>query len=114
MTLCRFDKPPFMPDEIRQSPTDIPFYSKKDITLADVMREIENIKEDISEVKADIKGLRHTITGNGNPMTGIVVRTNLLERWRNGVDHRSLIHIVISAINSIATVAIVIYLLLQG
>lgn len=96
-----------MPDEsMRQSPTDIPYLSQKDITLADIMRELKELKDEVRELSV-------AVTGNGNPMAGMVVRVTLLERWRTMSDRRALGHTIGTALNFILGVAVAIYFFLQ-
>lgn len=88
---------------MRQSPTDIVSYSSKDLTLADVMREIGGLKQDVHDLKT-------VITGNGAPMDGLSVRVTLLERWRAEISPRTVYHIGATIINFLALAGLLLWM----
>lgn len=90
-------------EPLRQSPTDIPYLSQKDITLADVMRKLD-------EIERKIAPLQQAVTGNGQPMEGLSVRVTLLERWKEESNRRATFHTIASILNLLILVVTLVWL----
>lgn len=104
-----------MPDEtLRQSPTDIPYLSQKDVTLAQVMTEIRELRNEVRELREEVERLSVAVTGNGDPMKGMLVRMTLMERWRSMADKRAFFNIGGAIINFLIAFAVAVYLFLQN